>query len=215
MSDKTPQNDYGVQDTTARHDRPSSDLDLYDKAVDPPLSDDFLNSNNLGLGNYSDGEMWQQVESFRMGLFADAAFSDKLDARRIEETQRQLALEGYAYINDDGQRKEFSGWADLTERSQANKDRRRYIEERGEEIWETLPEERQYQATIECTGMPNWMPPHLRMVLMRHEASRSKGGRTQDNLFGRVKKVIGDKSSAAGQSASRGLGLGGSRGGNR
>jgi len=30
----------------------------------------------------------------------------------------------------------------------------------------------------------NWVPPHWRMLQARHEASRSRGARLMDNLFG-------------------------------
>jgi hypothetical protein len=170
--------------------RPHKDLDLYQEAVNPSLTDDFLNDNNLGLGNLTEAEVYQQIQSYRAGMFAEAALSDRLDTRRIQETKRALAEEGCQIVTAENIHN-HDGWDDLDDEERGEKDRRRYLEERGEEIWEQLPEEVQYQAVVDHTGVPNWMAPHYRMLLMRNEASKSKEARTQDNLFGRVKKVIG------------------------
>jgi hypothetical protein len=178
--------------------RPHKDLDLYQEAVNPNLSEEFLDANNLGLGNLTEAEVYQQIKSYRAGMFVDAALSDRLEERRLDETKRALAEEGWSYITEKGTQKEFSGWA---AKDDPSKDRRRYLEDRGEEIWEALPEEQQIEAVIEHTGAPNWMPPHWRMLLMRNEASKSKDARTQDNLFGRVKRMITDGDSGDGKSA--------------
>lgn len=183
------------RDQPAQPGQPRRDLDLYNKAVDPSLTDEFLNDNNLGLGYLSEAEVYQQIESFQMGMYGDAAFADLLDARRVEETKRALALHGYTYFTDDGEQKEISGWHDKNEDSRSKKDRRQYIERRGQEIWDALPDEQQIEAIIDKSGVPDWMPPQFRMVLMRHESSKSKDARTQDNLFGRVKKLVDESGS--------------------
>lgn len=188
---------------------PGSDLDLYDKVVDPEISEEFLRDNNLGTGNYSEGELWQQVESYGQGIFADAAFAGKLLERRIEETKRTLAREGAKVLTEDVALT-VTGWEDLSDEEKEEldeelQDRRRYIQEKKEELWSELDTDEKVTLVEEISGVPDWMPPQLRMTLMRHEVSKSKGARTQDNLFGRVKEFQGDVKEAA-QGALGGLG---------
>lgn len=171
---------------------PRDELDLYDTAIDAAGDDEFLRGNKLGLGNYSDKEMWQQVESFGIGLYALSAFETKLERRQIEETKLAMAHEA---------------WNDLDEDEREQKDKRRFIEREKKEQWQSLaPEdksigdaedrlevmaERQAEEIQKRTGQPpGWTPPHLRMLLMRHEASRSRGARLMDNLFGRVQEIF-------------------------
>lgn len=205
------------RDQPAQPGQPRRDLDLYNKAVDPSLTDEFLDENNLGLGFLSEAEVYQQIRSFQMGMYGDAAFADLLDNRRVEETKRSLALDGYTYFDKDEEKHDLSGWNDKDEDFQDRKDRRRYIEQRGEAIWNSLPEEQQYKAIIDRTGIPDWMPPQFRMVLMRHESSKSKDARTQDNLFGRVKKLIDEGNNNTSKGAKQRLkqSLGGGSGGGR
>jgi len=102
-------------------------------------------------------------------------------------------------------------WEDLDTDERAAKDRRRYIETKMEELWNDLApgnpdrlsgdelEERREQAAKrrlekieEHTGITrDWIPPHWRMMQMRHDTSRSRGARLLDNLFGRIRKIIG------------------------
>ncbi|QLD84618.1 hypothetical protein HWV23_02735 [Natronomonas halophila] len=203
-----------TQQQTDQPQRPHKDLDLYQEAVNPSLTEEFLNNNNLGLGNLTEAEVYQQIESYRAGMFADAALSDRIDNRRLEETKRALAEEGWTYINDNGKKKDVSGWNGKGDSWKESEDRRRYLERRGEEIWDSLPEEQQFEAIVEFTGRPDWMAPHYRMLLMRNEASKSKEARTQDNLFGRVKKLISNDDNGDGGGARerlRGLTGGGQR----
>lgn len=75
--------------------RPQDSIDVYDKASSPTAEDEFLDNNNLGLGVYDQAEQYQQVESYKMGIFADAAFGRRLEERAIAETKRQLAIDGW------------------------------------------------------------------------------------------------------------------------
>lgn len=62
--------------------------------------------------------------------------------------------------------------------------------ERGEAIWAELTPEQRGEAVRRHTGVTGeWRPPHWRMLEMRHEASRSRGGRLIDNVFARVEEV--------------------------
>lgn len=167
-------NNYGATDKRSEK-GPSNQLDLWSKAIDPTEADEFLSESNLGLGNYGDKEYWQQVESFKKGLYADAAFSRVLIERAIDETKTALA-------EDE--------WQDVDGDNRQNYDRRRYLETRGEEIWESLSESEKALALEEKTGLTRkWTSPFHRMLMMRHESSRSKDARLMDNLFGRVKEV--------------------------
>lgn len=171
------QQPFSVKDKEG-HAGPSSSLDIYDEAVKPSADDEFLDSSNLGLGYYETKEYWLQVESFRKGLYADAAFSRTLIERSISETKHFLGREKWENL-PDGKREEY--------------DRRRYIDIKGEEIWEQLDEAQKFETLGEVTGITSdWRPPFWRMMMMRHEASRSRGARLLDNLFGRVSEFKSD-----------------------
>jgi hypothetical protein len=156
--------------------RPNSTTEIYGKVTEPTTDDDgFLGSTNLGLGNYRDAEYWQQMTSYRRGLFAHAAFHRKLIAKAVRETKRALAAEE---------------WANLSESARASQTKRAYLQERGAEIWREELSEKQRRAKMEeHAGIsPDWRPPHWKMLIARHEGSRSRGARLLDNLFGRVSR---------------------------
>jgi len=189
-------NDIHLDDKQASS-QPSSELDLYDEAVHPTVSDDFLKQNNLGLGNYTEREMWQQVESFADGLFGDAAFANLLGERAIKETKRKLATEGISFLKEDGSQLEFEPWDEKSKYDEGDYHRpREAVRERGEEIWSRLDDAMKREAIREKVGADGWTPPQWRMLMMRHEGSRSKGARTLDNLFGRVQEHKVDEDSA-------------------
>ncbi|WP_225334254.1 hypothetical protein [Halomicrobium urmianum] len=179
---------------TADDGRPRDGLDVYGKAIDSSEVDEFLDDNNLGLGYYEDGERWQQVESYRYGMFGASAFGDRIIDRAVEETKRKLALEGEAFYDERAETpRAIEGWEDLDEDDREEKDRRRFIERKGEEIWKALSDEQRREALETATGVDQrWTPPHWRMVAVRHETSRSRGARLLDNLFGResVKRIM-------------------------
>lgn len=191
---------FDLNDGNAR-DGPVNELDMYNRAVEPPVDDEFLGSMNLGLGYYSRKEYWQQIESFRRGLYADAAFRRPLNHRAIKEAKRAMGLEA---------------WEKLDEDEREEKDRRRFIRAKGEEKWQNLmpsktaseystQQEREEEAArrrrqaIEeyAESDIGFTPPHWRMIMARHEASRSRGARLLDNLFGRVREFMGDAKQAA------------------
>jgi len=166
--------------------QPSTEIDLYDEAVHPTVDDDFLQGNNLGLGNYTNSEYWQQVQSFAQGLFGDSAFGRLITDRAIDETKRKLATEGWSYTTEKGDKTEFDPW---TERNKwDDHQRRQAIRERGEDIFQKLSDERKLEAVSDKVGLRNWTPPQWRMLMMRHEGSRSRGARVLDNLFGRIRE---------------------------
>jgi hypothetical protein len=152
---------------------PASELDIYGDAINTTTEgDDFLARNNLGLGNYSEREYWQQMQAFRKGMFADAAFRRTILSRAARQTKRELALEL---------------WRDLPEETRERRSRKRFVREKMDEEWASLSEQQQQAKMKDVTGIgPTWDSPFWRMLQARHEASRSKFARLIDNLFGRV-----------------------------
>lgn len=182
------------------------ELDLYEQALNAVAGDDFLEANQLGLGNLRDEEMWQQIESYKGGMYGEAAFGRTIDALLVEETKRELAREEWRKLgDDDNERRE-----ELREEGWEHPSKRAFIEEKMEEKWEDLraprdvgSREDRREVTIEnrlekieaVTGrLPGWTPPHWRMLLMRLDSSRSRDARLIDNLFDRVsrKEVSGN-----------------------
>jgi hypothetical protein len=179
--------------------KPESELDVYDKVVSKTVDEGLLGTTNLGLGNLDDSEYYQQVDSFRSAMFADAAFSRVLLERAIKETLQELAKNGWTYTVQQESRQvetSISGWEDLEDDEQEAKDYRRYVNSRGAEIWEKLPQEQQREALQEFAGFTEaWKPPHWKMIQMRNEASRSRGARLMDNALGRVREIKNDAES--------------------
>lgn len=183
--------------------------------VDSSAIDPFLDDQNLGLGNYRNREMWQQVESFKNGLYAGAAFKRLIEERSKRETQRQLAIDGWSYqIPNTNKVKDISGWKTLSpeerrdiwnkklaEQDGERFDRRRWVRRRGKQVFEQLQEAQEpeagryphFEAMTELSGYDRgWEPPHNRMIMARHETSRSRGAQLIDNVFGRVKEQVVD-----------------------
>lgn len=204
----TDKNGIQLQDTNGSQ-RPNSELDIYSKAIDEASGDADVVDANFGLGYYERSEYWQQVEAFRDGLFAIETFRERLADRAVEEAKRELAERGYDWDVDPdrnmyrnltesgidlsgtgrGQTLHLPGWSDLDDDQRDARDRRRYLDERGEQLWSQLDEEAQKDAVREFVGAAeSWTPPHVRMLQMRHEASRSIDARLLDNLFGRVSR---------------------------
>lgn len=206
------------------HQQPRDQLDLYNSVVDSTAVDPFLDRQNLGLGNYKDPEMWQQVESYRHGLYASAAFRRLIDERATRETQIEIAINGYEYtIPDTTQQRQMKGWEQLepderrelwVDELRQNEaepfDRRRWIKRRGEQLFEELQKDTREEAhrfpaseaIQEIAGHSGtWDPAHNQMLMARHETSRSRGAQLLDNVFGRVKEHV-----ASGDAPARGGG---------
>lgn len=192
--------------------RPSDELDLMNEVANESVNDKFLSKQNLGVGNYNSKEMYQQIQSFKNGLYSESAFGKLLYRRAIEETQTKLAKEGWRYVDPfDNEVVEIKGWVELSpderadiwedelQRTDEQMTKRRWINRRGEEEFETLIERRSRdagraparEAMSELAGWDGeWQSPHLRMIMARHETSRSRGARLLDNVFGRIKETI-------------------------
>lgn len=159
---------------------PKDELDLYDAATEPQVEDPFLSETNLGLGNYGEQELWQQVESFKQGMYAQAGFGKLVLRRAVKETIHGLGAEA---------------WSRLEEEQKAEHDRRRWILNKGRERWNeaaSIDDEQEKQEKMkdllrQHAGVDEeFTAPHMRMLMVRHEVSRSRGARLMDNLFKRV-----------------------------
>lgn len=163
---------------------PTSQLDIYDGFVNPDTEDDI--SGKLGTGFYTEDEQWQQIESYLKGMYGDAAFGLSLYERAVQETIFGLGEKGWHWTTKDGTYHEKEGveLGDIGKRESP----RKKIRERGEHIWTLLKEtasEERLDALAEFAGITgDWVPPHWKMMETRHEASKSREARTQDNVFG-------------------------------
>jgi hypothetical protein len=171
---------------------PGSMLEIYMHALRNSTADEFLDSVNLGVGNYDDGEYWQQIEAFRNGLYADTAMTRTIVERAKTETQKRMVD---AIFGDGARDARILKHVDYPE-PERGMTKQQYMDEHMEDVWEDLgvdADEMQYSTTEHqawlvhvCTGLDlDWTPPHWRMLKARHEASRSKDARLLDNLFGR------------------------------
>jgi len=183
---------------------PNSQLDIYQEVIDSTDEEPFLSRTNFGLGNYTEREMWMQTEAHHRGMYATAAFKQRLEQRARRETIRKLGERGWTYTvqTDNGkQDQHIRGWNDLPEEERNSPDephRRTFIKHQGRQIWDRLPEREKRKALEAYAGLDGeWTAPHYRQMVMRHEASRSRGARLLDNLFDRVREVKGSAREAA------------------
>jgi len=203
-------------DQTVQDEQPRDELDVANQFVRPSSYDELLQMVNMGTGFYEDEDLRLQMRSFRKGLVADLAFDGALWERAVYETKVKLADEGYRYY--DEQRDSVIGWKAFDDLDDDEIDdkfgagRTKALQKRGEDIWgdlanpRTTLSEAQAAALQEKTGMQTFKPVFWRLLAAYHDASKSKGARTQDNFFQRVKKHLVD-----GEEADAGmLSLGGS-----
>lgn len=175
---------------------PASRLEFLDALINPNVHDDVV--GHLGTGFYSESEQWQQIASFRKGMYGEAVFSAALSERAVNETIQELGRHGWEWYdpNDNDYREERGMDPDDCD---ARESPRKKIHEHGERIWEKLGLQRDYadeeedelsyskeqlKAMLEFGGVADWIPPHYRMMEARHEASKSRDARTQDNVTG-------------------------------
>jgi len=169
-------------------------LEVYMHALASRTGDDFLDTVNLGIGNYTDAEYWQQVSAFRSGLYADSAMTKKL----IKKARRE-ALRGVVDAVYDNRDRAILDNIDNLPEPKNGQSKQGFYDEHADDIWRNLGDHEGYTAAEhkawlvhEVTGIPrDWTPPHWRMLKMRHEASRSKDARLIDNLFGRPPEPSG------------------------
>lgn len=177
------QHGNGLSDKRGRG-GPTNTLELYDGIVNPDTYDDVV--AKLGSGYYERAEQWQQVESFKKGMFGDAAFGRALAERARAETIFELGRQGWRWWDDNDEQYRHKEGTDVDPDSlDPRESPRERIWSKGNHIWRLLDEQEQLNAMVEYAGATgDFMPPHWRMMEARHEASKSRDARTQDNAFG-------------------------------
>lgn len=160
-------------------------LDIQARIISSSSSNPLLRETNLGLGKYDDSYKWQQIRSYRKGLYAWIAFGRTLSERKVYETKLKLGEEGYnaIYDNVDSDVKQFDAF-DESDWSWDAEETSRWtaVRARGEWIWTRLGEpnevisDEQFAALANKTGVVDeWQPLFWELVAGRHEMSRSEG----------------------------------------
>lgn len=172
--------------------RPPNMIALYMEAIDGDTNDPFLDQVNMGVGKYNDAEYWQQVSSFRKGMYAESAMGRKVVERAKKEAKR--ALVNAIFENDEASI--LSGVSYPP--PEPDQTREEYLEEHIDMIWDGLgtkeisPSEHKSVIIQEATDLPaDWVPPQMRMIKMRHKTSQSKNSQLLDNIFERVTEYMG------------------------
>jgi hypothetical protein len=180
----------------------SNEVELYELLIQPTVDDPFLSRNNLGLGNYSRREFWQQVDSFKKGLYAEAAFARRLFDRAVYQTKCALARKMFEAKAAD-EEPDADGIVrvdDLTLNEYVGENAERCwaaLDEQAEQLENTTPTQLKMQALEEHAGLTReWTSPFHRMIMARHEASRSRFARVLDNATGRIREIRGDNDAA-------------------
>lgn len=180
-------------------------LDIQGKIVGSSDSNPLLKQTNLGLGKYDEDYKWQQIRSYRKGLYAWVAFGRALSERKVYETKMKLGEEGYnAYYDDvDDDVKQWKPFDEAVSVDLEDEDERpdrdvssdtgwswnpskvsrwTAIRARGEYIWKRLGDpkqiltDEQFSAVATKTGVVDeWQPLFWEIVAGRHEMSRSDG----------------------------------------
>lgn len=203
MSQSRPQRQNGNGQQGNNHGA-RNELQLKDNIVSGATGTPILEHVNLGQGNYAESDYWQQIRSYRRGLYVYTAYNSMITGRAIRETKYRLGKEGYNAVYDETAADvEVMEPADPVPLDELDVDeitpedsRRRQIMKRGEAIWEKLgePDEvlshAQAAAMMEKTGVGmDWMPISWKMVVGRHEASRSRDAELLRDVFTSVQDL--------------------------
>lgn len=169
---------------------PESVLDYRHGIVQAQSEDEFLANNNLGLGVYGTREYWQQIDNFSQMLYAEAAFEDNLVQRAEYKAKRCIADRGFSYTVETEEVShdvEVDAWDELDEESQAEVAtddddwETREFDAWVDEEWNSMPVAARLEAMRRFTEFdPGRHLPQARILLARHEMSRSKDGRLID-----------------------------------
>lgn len=195
---------------TGNDTEPRDDLDVAYSIIRSSEYSELLEQINFGTGYYSDEDLGMQMRNVRKGLVTEIAFSETLRKHAVQETKVKLADEGFQFY--DTTLEEPKVWKPLSEADVDDHGRTTALFKRGEEIWESLarPEYslsiEQAAALEEKTSLDPFKPIFNHLAAVYHETTKSKGARTQDNYFGRVKhhKMEGDTDESQGRLLGRG-----------
>lgn len=193
---------HNVASTTTE---PRDDLDVAFSIIRSSEYNELLEQIDFGTGYYEDAELRMQMRNVRKGLVADIAFSHTLRKHAERETKVKLADEGFQYYNEHMEEPRI--WKPLDELDDDDVESRWGDEpggrtttllERGEEIWRDLARP-EYSLSVEQAAaldakasMSTFKPIFNHLAAIFHEQTKSKGARTQDNYFGRVKRQVLD-----------------------
>lgn len=199
------------------NDAPDSGLEYRQRIVSPQTDDDFLSENNLGLGVYGSQEYWQQVENFSQLIYAEAAFQDYLFWLAESVTRRRVSKHGfsYSYVGPNGDPKEddLEPWDDLENDEKRDLGRlpdyakellSKATEAQAELIdtterlidarYDEMPTRAKLQAIRQFTAYDvSKRVPQGRIIMGRHEMSRSKEGRLIDAATTDSKEIVRDE----------------------
>jgi hypothetical protein len=182
------------------------ELDALDDIIQSSDSNPLLTDTNLGQGNYTTDYLWQQIRSYRKGLWAWNTFRELLTDRRRHETIMALGEEGLTHYNerrDEPVQIPAFDPADPDGRYLPDPDRPletysswTLIRKRGEYIWrEELGDpraplsEKQAAAMLRKSGdTGDWKPIYWQMIEGRHEASRSLDSTLIKYILGSVQE---------------------------
>jgi len=172
------------------------ELGLQEQILSSSESNPLLRETNLGLGKYDTDYKWQQVRSYRKGLYAWIAFGRVLSKRQVYETIIKLGGEGYNSIYDV-ENDEFHAF-DAIEESDVREDESTWNAKLrlGRDRWQRLghPEEiltdDQIAAMHEKTGIvEEWKPLFWELVAGRHEVSRSDDAELLRDALNGIKEL--------------------------
>ena len=187
---------------SAQQEQPRDDLDVAFSIIRSSEYDELLEQINFGTGYYSDKDLQMQMRNVRKGLVTNIAFSKTLRKHAERETKTKLADEGFSYYNESLEEPRI--WKSYDEMNDPPESqygdgaggRTSALLARGEEIWEDMARP-EYSLSIEQAAaldakasMSNFKPIFNHLAALYHEQTKSKGARTQDNFFGRVKERV-------------------------
>ena len=179
---------------TGTDNEPRDDLDVAFSIIRSSEYSDLLEQINLGTGYYDDEDIAMQMRNVRKGLITTIAFSETLRKRAVQETKVKLADEGFRFYDEF--KDEPRVWKPLSEDDIDERGRTTALFERGDEIWEALADPEyalsveQAAALDEKTNLDPFKPIFSHLAAAYHETTKSKGARTQDNYFGRVRRNV-------------------------
>lgn len=163
------------------------------------VHDRELSQNNFGAGVYANAEVYQQTRRFKRTLNANAGVGQAIERLARGEVFQTIGQQGWEVSTDDKkwtipalEEAEGTEYEEQALRARQHDPETHSVDlEYGRQVFGTLPDYLQTHAITELSSLKTrFDPPEMRVTKFFHEATRSKGGRLMDNVFGRVKKRI-------------------------
>jgi hypothetical protein len=171
----------------------------HEEFAESTVHDRELSQNNFGAGVYKSAEVYEQTRRFKRTLNANAGVGQAIERLARGEVFQTIGQQGWKVQVDDDTRvfpafedAEGTDYEEQAKRARAQASDAHDVElEYGRQVFGTLPDYLQTHAITELSSLDErFDPPEMRITKFFHEATRSKGGRLMDNVFGRVKKRI-------------------------